>query len=234
MGQGNGNRPTFRVKMTDAPGSFSAFTAEITRVEIYKQGDGWIDVNNESHSYAIMELSNGREKTIAQRNDMKPGTYSKLRITWGSGGSANLTIGGLAVSVVFHANTQTEIDHQMILKGGQTTDVLIDLHAAQSVVQEGSQYIFRPIVTIIQDPETGVRGHVTGATEVSIHAQNGSAMISTFTDANGDFLIRGMDPGMWDLTFYYKTVLGASAEYHRNDVSVVQGSITDVGTITLD
>jgi hypothetical protein len=247
-----GTNPTpgaFKVYMTDSPGDFEAMHVQITKVDAYIEGRGWVNLNNQTQTVNVLSLTNGAQMELTQSSDMdaEAGVYSRLRITFGDqnrltlGAAATLALGGTVVNGVGYFDLQwgsspreyeVEIDETVSEKYG--ADVLLDFNVAQSVYYDANQFIFKPMMTVINDAQTGVRGHVSGAVHAMATLSNESGSFSSAINAQGDFLIRGMSDGVYTLTVVRERLLTDLSEPEPKTISgvvIASGEITSVGTI---
>jgi hypothetical protein len=247
----DGSKPeagTFKAYMTDSPGDFEALNVEILRVEAYLEGKGWVTLNSTARSINVLSLTNGAqtELTAAAESEAQAGVYSKIRIIFGSNNHITISnqaalalseiTGNLEATFALHFKGQREvvieIDEKVNSRVGAA--VLIDFNVAQSVHQYADSFVIDPILTLIADARTGVRGHVEGAASAAVTLSNDGGSFSTYINAEGDFLLRGMEDGTYDLAVMPCGVVGQIQDpqpKHVNGVIVTKGEITSVGTI---
>ena len=203
-GNNNGNasrdKGVFVVELTDAPGDFAALEMEIASVDAYVENEGWVNLNSETQFVNILELTNGNDLTIASETSANAGMYTHVRITFGQDNSltlhSDLTMGGLGLSgevtmdVAFQGSHEVVIEVNEELESGDTASVLLDFNVAQSVIAEAQAYVIDPVITEIEDAETGVQGQIDAALNAAILITNGTDTASTYADAQGSFIIR--------------------------------------------
>ena len=248
----DGTKPdpgTFKVYMTDSPGDYESLDMEIVRVEAYIEGQGWVTLNSEARTVNVLSLTNGvqTELTAATQAEAKAGLYSHLRIVFGSNNHVTLNsqsalaLGGITGSgaVSFDLGLEgehaIEIDINEEVSADAGAEVLLDFNVAQSVHQYADSFVVQPMLTVIEDARTGVRGHVEGAVSAAATVSNDSGSFSTYINAQGDFLIRGMEDGVYELSIQPNRPEGALADPEPikiESVVIVDGEITNVGTIT--
>lgn len=242
---------TMTVKMTDAPGDYEALDVEITNVEAYLEGSGWVSLNNQAQMVSVLDLTNGAETQIAFDGEAQAGVYSMIRVTFGNNNSLSfdagtdlgfdlggLTGGASATIDIDWATTTSnqvviEIDREVSANAG--AEVLLDFHVMESVIQTGQQFVLDPAITVINDTQTGVHGQIEGAASAAVVVTDGENTFSSYTDASGHFLIRGMDDGIYTVTLM-PSQEGLGLLEHADDqtiesVTVVEGRITQMGTI---
>lgn len=242
---------TMTVKMTDAPGDYEALDVEITNVEAYLEGSGWVSLNNQAQMVSVLDLTNGAETQLAFDGEAQAGVYSMIRVTFGNNNSLSFDagtdlgfdLGGLTgganatIDIDFASTTSNqvviEIDREISADAG--AEVLLDFHVMESVIQTGQQFVLDPTITVINDTRTGLRGQIEGAASAAVVVTDGENAFSSYTDASGHFLIRGMEDGIYTVTLM-PSQEGLGLLEHADDqtiesVTVVEGRITQMGTI---
>lgn len=235
-----------RVKMTDGPGNFKAVNMEITKVEAFiedpEEGqDRWLTLNATSRSVNIIELNNGKEMILAEDNAPEKGRYSKLRITFGA--QNQLQLAGGSANDWLNIGFSSESAHEVVIDiedeqvdGSSNHDILLDFNVALSVHQNGTTYWIDPVITEIEDEMTGARGRIDGSIYASVlfesQSESQGAVYHTYTSPEGDFLVRGMLDGTYDLV-----IEGQDEDDHQinemtiHNVIIVRGEIKNMGNI---
>lgn len=252
--QSNANNPSteskkqFRVNMTDAPGDYESLDVEITSVDAYLEGSGWVNLSNQSQVVSVLELTNGAQTTIASSTsaDLEFGTYSMIRVRFGDENqlklNSTLLLGDLVnvlVDLDFQTNTSNEVIIEIDEEFSSETDaeLLLDFDVASSIIENSGQYTLDPVITAVADFQTGIKGHVEGAANAAIMITDGTNEYSTYINANGDFMIRGMADGQYSLTAVAEAETEAEIDNPNSQtmsgVLVVDGEIRSVGTINL-
>ena len=250
-GNNNGNasrdKGVFVVELTDAPGDFAALEMEIASVDAYVENEGWVNLNSETQFVNILELTNGNDLTIASETSANAGMYTHVRITFGQDNSltlhSDLTMGGLGLSgevtmdVAFQGSHEVVIEVNEELESGDTASVLLDFNVAQSVIAEAQAYVIDPVITEIEDAETGVQGQIDAALNAAILITNGTDTASTYADAQGSFIIRGLAEGEYVMTVIEESQSFLNelvAEEHEvSGIIVTEGEITYLGMVEL-
>jgi hypothetical protein len=246
----NGNdtaeKGTFTVAMTDSPADYEALDVEILKIEAYLQGEGWVTLENEAATYSVLELNNGVQTTIASQTkaETKTGVYTMLKLTFGSNNrlqlneAATLELGPLYVhtngllDLRFEGEKEViiEVDEEVSSKTGAS--VLLDFNVASSIKKDVQDYVIDPVIAEIKNTQTGVRGQVQGAASAMVEVSNESGTFSTYINAEGEFLLRGMDEGTYTLTCIpSRTDSIIPQNYELEGLVVTKGEIETVGTI---
>ena len=233
---------TFKVKMTDAPGNYAALDVQITGIDAYLENDGWVSLNNEIQHVSVLSLTNGVETLLAYKGMAKVGTYSKLRITFGNDNtltlSGSLGVGGVSsngsatVQLLWDGPREVIIEINEQIFANSEAEVLLDFQVVQSIKETAQQYFIDPVITEIKDANTGLRGEVQGTANAAVIITNGLTKLSTYVDASGNFLIRGVDEGVYDLVVIPETTVSELPQEKRiENVLVSKGEIKHIGII---
>lgn len=221
---------SFKVRMTDGPGDYAQLNVQVTSVDVYSSSQGWVNLSSQTQSINVLSLTNGAEMQLANSTNVSAGTYTKLRITFGSQASLMLVGGGSSVSLNWTGNTQqveVTIDEQVSSSAGAS--LLVDFNVAESISEVGGIFNLSPVITAINDENTGVKGQVQGASSVMVKLE-GNRTYTTYVNSQGNFLIRGMEPGTY--TAYF-TASGSITAHEVDNVIVTQDQVTGMGTINL-
>lgn len=232
-----GTMGTMKVKMTDDPANYAALNMEITKVEAFSEQSGWITLNSQSQMVSVLSLTNGTE-TILANTAVSAGVYSKLRITFGSANTLTLNAesGGNTCNLGFGSNLnhQVEIEIDEQVESNSTAEILIDFNVAGSIIGSGTTYFINPIMEIIEDAGTGVKGDVDGENFAHVTVWNQSDSVNCYTNFQGKFLIRGLDAGTYDLKVKTCGNQGEINSVTLTGITVTDGEIEDVGTIQME
>lgn len=231
----------FKVRMTDSPADFEALDVEIAEVEVYSETSGWVELSSESQFVDVLSLTNGSEAEIGFASGLEAGHYTQLRITFGNDNNlsvmAGADLGGLSSLLTLDLALQDshqvviEIDEQ--ISSENSADILLDFNVAASVIQQGNDYILDPVMTEIHNAETGIQGEVEGAANAYIMVTDGQNSFSTYVDAQGRFLLRGMASGTYNLIAEARDEMGQMDPdpITLQNVTVVSGQFTQIGQI---
>lgn len=242
---------SFAVKMTDAPGDYDALDVEITTVEAYLEGSGWVSLNNEAQVVSVLDLTNGAETQLAYESEADAGVYSMLRITFGNNNSLSLDsgtdlgfdLGGLTggANATVDLEWASSSSHQVVINideevsASAGAEVLLDFHVMESIIQSGQQFIIDPAITLIEDARTGIHGQIEGAASAAILVTDDENTFSSYTDASGQFLVRGMADGVYDVILMPSQeglgLLDQAEDQTIEGVVIAEGRITQMGTI---
>ncbi|HEY1039936.1 MAG TPA: DUF4382 domain-containing protein [Bacteroidia bacterium] len=231
------------VKMTDAPGNYAAMNVEITKVEVMSAQTGsWIELNNQTQHVSVLDLNNGVETSLASNTTMDAGMYTKVRLTFGGDNRLTLHAGTngssseTTVTMSYPGTKEIVIDINSQVTAGGSSTVVLDFNVAKSVTEFAGQYIIAPVITKIEDAETGVRGRFSSAVHAAIIVEGQGYHYATYANGTANFLVRGVKPGTYKVTVLptpAQIASGMPSEFSVQNVVVTRGSIKDMGTINM-
>lgn len=239
---------TFKVKMTDAPGDYEGLDMKIIGVDAYLEGKGWVALDAQGHAIDVLDLTNGTEVEIASKSNAEVGVYTKLKVKFDT--DAMLTVNANALAEggggsVFSDNTfelawngtqeiEVAINEEVSADAG--AEVLLDFDVAQSVIKDVNKYFIKPVIREIKNEQTGVKGEVEGTINAAITLSDGQNTFTTFIDAEGQFMLRGIKPGTYKLVILpAKKAIGEIQPEPKEieGVVIVEGEIKQMGQLAL-
>lgn len=225
--QAKGN--TFKVRMTDAPGDFAQLNVQVNAVDAYLDGKGWVNLSSETQSVNVLSLTNGSEIQLANATSVESGLYTKLRIRFASQASIMLVGGSSSLSLNWTGSSQeVEIAINQQISADAGASLLLDFNVAQSVNEIAGIFSLNPVITVIADEETGIQGSVSGAAYAMVQVSNGNKTYTTYLNAQGKFMLRGLEPG----TYTVAVMKSGSSELQQvGNATVAKGEITQMGTM---
>jgi Domain of unknown function (DUF4382) len=211
---------TLRVALTDAPAcGFDHVYVTVERVRVHQTSSasdndaGWSEVVlNPAQRIDLLGLTNGVLAELGQTL-LVAGEYQQVRLVLSPNGG-----GTPANSVVPTGGTETPLDtpsatqsglklvHGFTVPPNTLTDLLLDFDACRSVVRKGNGgFNLKPVIRVIPRGTAAIVGTVDPALiGVTVSVQkNGTVVRSTTPNANGDFVLSGLDPAQspFDVVF---------------------------------
>jgi hypothetical protein len=226
------NQTQLNVKMTDAIGDYDAIVLNIKEINVLtSNGNTVLPVGNKA--FDILKFRNGRDTLIASET-VPSGRLQEVRLVLENTGNY-LIKGGVRYDLTTPSGQSSgiKLKVQEELLDGVAYTLLLDFDAAKSIVSTGNgKYILKPVIRAIPNAVSGaITGTVTPiASYPKIYAINGLDTLGTVIDATGKFYFNGVIEGS------YKVEFETSAPYINktvNGVSVVKGSVTNMGTVTI-
>lgn len=232
------------VKLVDAPGDYDAVYVDVEDVRIKYSGevegnvDGEISLDDvEDEVYNLLELTGGVSATLADDDEVPVGEISQIRLVLGSDNS--VVVDGQTYPLQTPSAQQSGLKVQINqnLEAGETYAFTLDFDVEKSIVEKGNgEYLLKPVIRGSLDIETGaISGTVIGlvaGTQTLITAthQETQEEISTYTDAESKFVLKGLPEGTYTITLEVASELGLEPIV-LTDIEVEAGSTTNIGEI---
>jgi len=227
------------VYLTDSPALYDAVNIDVVSVEIKStddQGDnGWQQLTlAKAGVYNLLDFRNGMD-TLLSSVELPAGKVSQLRLILGNNNSVviNGTTLPLPLQTPSAQQSGLKFNIHADLVEGVTYKVWIDFDAARSIVNTGNNnYVLKPVIRTFTEATSGaIKGVALPLAAVPVaSAISGTDTLSSIPDATGNYLIRGVPAGVW------KVLIDGNNGYNDstiNNVNVVLGQVTNVGTVTL-
>jgi hypothetical protein len=228
-----------QVYLTDGPGDYEAVYIDVQDIKINYSADpdnGWQSLPNvHSGSYDLLKLTNDDDTLLAEA-ELNTGRVEQIRLILGTENYVQLKGQANRIKLETPSAQQSGLKlniHQDI-NSGVLYKLLLDFDVAKSIHQTGNgKYMLKPTIRTILDAVGGsIKGYVKPNTfQTSVLAIQGSdTAASTYTD-NGNYLIKGLGAGTYDLHF-----IPTDASYQKQIkplVGVTVGNTTIVDTVTL-
>ncbi|RKE04764.1 DUF4382 domain-containing protein [Marinifilum flexuosum] len=228
-----------KIRLTDAPGQYDKVNIDIQGIQIHSsenksEENGWQVMNMiNSGVYDLLEFNNGVD-TLLVDQDMPSGTVSQMRLILGDNNS--VVIDGVEYDLDTPSAQTSGLKFQIHddFLAGIEYKLWIDFDAARSVVKTGNgSYKLKPVIRTFNEATTGAISGTVSPTEAlpTIHAVIGLDTISTIAEENGEFLIKGLEAGIYKLAI--EPIEGYN-EIEVENIAVTIGNITDAGNIEID
>jgi len=232
------------IKLVDGPGNYDQVFVDIQDIMIKmndnSDGDsGWESVGATGGVYDLLTLTGGKSAILVDDYEVLSGELSQIRLVLGDNNYV------VKDGVEYDLKTPSAQQSGLKLKVNQTVEAgylysfVLDFDVAKSIVDAGNSnnIILKPVINASLEAASGIiEGVISPSdfqTEVSVIVDGETITSYANTDNGGAFMLYGVFAGTYDLTItpdpttnYIPVVL--------NGVEVVNGQITDVGTITLE
>lgn len=226
------------VRLTDSPGDYEEVNIDIQGVEVHrsegKQTSGWISLDVKKGVYNILTLVNGLD-TLLGSATLPSGRVSQIRLVLGENNT--LKVNGEMKPLIAPSAQESglKVNVQTQMSSGVTYIITLDFDAARSIVARGNgTYSLKPVIRAVTEATSGaIKGKVTPVeSQPAVFAIVATDTVATaFADSLGFFLLRGVPPGTYKVTFDPKT--GFTPKQVDN-VSVTLGNVTDLGEIQIN
>jgi hypothetical protein len=222
------------IRMTDSPGNFDEVNIDIEQVRVKLSDQNWINLQTDSGIYNLLDFRNGIDTTIAS-GSVPSGAIEQIRFVLGD--SNSVKVDGITYDLKVPSGSSSGLKLKVTenLAPQLSYSILVDFDAAQSIVITGNgKYILKPVLRVIAEGKDGAIIGTLSPTKVStmLYAlQNQDTLGGALSDSSGNFTINGLDSGAYSL------LIDPASPYKRDtitNVSVNTGSVTDLGTITLN
>ena len=220
------------VKMTDSPGSYDAVIVSVKSVVIVTdKGEQTLNVNGGPVN--ILNFRAGKDTVLAGQ-DIPAGTIQQIRVVLNDSGN-RVVVGGTSYDLTTPSGQTSGVKlnvHDTFTAGIDYT-LRLDFDAAQSIVTTGNgKYILKPVIRAIPQAVSGaLTGMVTPvASSPKVYAIMGTDTVGTVADATGKFYFPGLASGSYQVLF---TPVSPYVNKTVSGVSVTNGSVTDMGTVTI-
>lgn len=234
----NGNDSArMSIKLVDDPGDYESVFVEVEDVVIKYNGDetetSIDDVN--AGIYDLLELTGGASVLLAD-DEVPTGDISQIRLVLGD--ENTVVVNGETHPLQTPSAQQSGLKVQVneTLEAGVLYEFILDFDVEESIVVQGNGgYLLKPVIRASAEAETGaISGLVLPiGTQTLVTAENETTgeEISTYTDANGIFMLNGVPEGTYTLTFEADSELGFEPIV-ISGVEVEVGSTTEVEDVT--
>ncbi len=245
---------TLKVHLTDAPFPTDLVTeanVTINKIEIRKkddsQGSPFITLSEEVMDFNMLDLTNGVTGRLVDLS-IEAGEYDLVRLYVSDAGIKLKDGSEYTLKIPSGAETGIKvfITPALVVKGGLTAELLLDLDVRKSFVLKGDisspagieGFNFTPVIKAANLSTTGrLVGHVKDAEEAPVEGVQVTVMdgeevyTTTFTDADGNYAVLGVDAGLYTLVFEkegYRTITTDEAEVFAANKTTVDAQMAVV------
>jgi Domain of unknown function (DUF4382)/Carboxypeptidase regulatory-like domain len=222
----------YSVKMTDAPGNYSAVNIDLQSVVVTDGNGADVTLNTSARIYNLLNFANGVDTLIATGN-LQVGSVEQVRLVLGPNNSVVLNGVTYPLSTPSAQQSGLKLQVHQGLVGGVSYILLLDFDANQSIVQTGNgSFQLKPVIRTI---ETAISGSIKGSVSpigagITITASANGNSYSTVTMANGQFLLQGLPSGVYTITI---TPPAPASPIVVSNITVNIGAATDMGVINI-
>jgi hypothetical protein len=236
---GSDGKARMQIFLTDDPGDYEAVYIDVKDIKINystNSDTGWQSLPNvHSGVYDLLKLTNDDDTLLADA-ELKTGRVEQIRLILGTENYVQLKGQTNKIKLETPSAQQSGLKlniHQDITEG-VLYKLLLDFDVAKSIHKTGNgKYMLKPTIRTIMDAVGGsIKGYVKPNTfQTSVLVIKGSDTIaSTYTD-NGNYLIKGLAGGSYDL--HYLPTDTTYDKQTKTGIGVIVGNVTTVDTVTL-
>lgn len=236
------DRANISVKLFDAPGDYEKVYVEIEDVLLLTIDDKtapncWLSLNAKRGVYDLLDLTGGVEALLVDKLSIPEGMIYEVRLVLGDNNS--LVTNGQTLPL-FTPNTLQNglvIRVDQMLRSNLDYTFLIDFDVEKSVIKTSTPdyFVLKPELRSSMEVLSGsIHGKISNTqvqTQISIISE--TQQISTFTDSEGNFMLKGVPSGKYNLQITPDSNSGY-VEMGVNNIDVTVGKITEIGNIELE
>jgi hypothetical protein len=224
-----------KIYLTDAPAAYDAVNVDIQSITIKTNAKDVEEsiVLERAGVYNLLDFTGGLD-TLLGTIDLPEGKISQIRLVLGSNNS--LVINGETIELKVPSGSESGlkllVNEQ--ISGGVTYKYVLDFDASRSVVAQGNgKYSLKPVIRMFTDATSGAIGGKVEPpiAEPFVWAVSGTDTLGTIANSKGEFLIRGVPEGSYNLTLLPQN---GGVQKNVNNVSVFNGKTTNVGTVEMN
>lgn len=227
-----------QIALTDDPGDFREVWIDVKeiRINMTDQDDqGWTVLPGvHAGAYNLLDLVNDKD-TVLVDAVIPDGKIGQIRLILGDNNYI-ITNSGQKIMLETPSAQQSGLKlniHQAVV-GGVVNKLLLDFDVARSIVHTGNgKHILKPVIrAILQAIGGSVKGVVLpDSTQTAVLAIRGADTIASSYSMGGNYRIRSIDPGTYDLHFIPTDTTLQS--FVKPAVVVNLGQVTTVDTVRL-
>lgn len=222
----------YSVKMTDAPGPYDAVNVDIQGVEVTGETGETFSLNVVPGIYNLLDFSNGVSTLIAT-DTLEIAKVEQIRLILGTNNTVVLNNVTYPLSTPSADQSGLKLQVHQTLQAGILYSVLLDFDANKSIVDLGNgSYKLKPVIRTIEAAISGtIKGKLSVAGTMAVVQANSSTLsYATNVNANGEFMIMGLPPGIYSVTITPALPLLAVT---KTNITVTAGITTDIGIVVL-
>lgn len=234
---------TISVKLMDAPGDYDHVYIDVVDVMVKvndasNDDSGWQSLNAINPGvYDLLELTGGVNVLLVDDFEVLSGTLNQIRLILGENNT--VVIDGETFPLTTPSAQQSGLKIQVneTLLPNIAYTFLLDFDVDESIVNAGNSgnIILKPVIRASVEATTGtISGNVLPLnTQVEVTATNGISTISAYTNVDGNFLLVGLNPGIYTVTVTPDVLSGLTPVVIEN-VEVTAESNTNLGATILE
>ncbi|MEN8139554.1 MAG: DUF4382 domain-containing protein, partial [Bacteroidota bacterium] len=235
----NEEKATLNVRLTDAPAAYEEVIINVTDVKINVSAEdesGWQSMENVSTGeYNLLDFTNGLDTLLASQ-ELPAGKISQMRLILGDGNKVKIDGEYFDLDTPSSQQSGLKFNIHADLAEGVVYNLWIDFDAKRSIVEKGNGgYSLKPVIRTFTEATSGAIKGIVSPVEAQAYIMAISASqdtLGTYADTeSGEFLIRGSEEGVYSVEF---VPVDGFEEKTINDVLVVTGEVTDMGTIDIE
>lgn len=239
------------IKLVDGPGDYDHVYVDIVDVMIkmsddmddssddMDDDDSWQSLNAINTGVVdLLDLTGGVNVLLVDDFEVLAGNLEDIRLVLGDDNTIVIDGETFPLKTPSAQQSGLKIKVDETLQAGFGYTFILDFNVDKSIVMAGNSdnIILKPVMRASLEAATGsISGSVTPfdiTSEVKVW-RGDQEIATTYTDDMGNFLIIGLEPGMYTLTITPDPITGLEAETIM-DVEVNLETINDIGVVDLE
>ena len=195
------------IRLTDAPANVDEVWIDIKQVRYHLDSDGqesWRTINNFAGGvYNLLEFTNGID-TLLFEEEMPSGKLSQIRLILGGNNRVKVEGEYFNLQTPSAQSSGLKLNVHEDIEPGVDINLWVDFDAGRSIIKNGKKsYSLKPVVRVFSEATSGaIAGTILppdAHAYVAAYASQGDTL-GTYADTiSGEFLIRGMPQGSYNL-----------------------------------
>lgn len=229
--------------LVDAPADFDEVWIEVLALrvksdheksEMSEDDNSWKEIVFEGSQYInLLDLTGGNTLLLGTE-DFPEGKIDQIRLILGEDNYLIKNGNRLELQTPSAQQSGLKIKVNQEIEAGNSYNLMIDFDVAKSIVVAGNSgnIILKPVLRAFLEQSQGVQGQVLplAAQPVQVNVNGSGVDLNTFTDTKGNYVIQGIQPGTYTLTFTPNELYNPATII---GISVEAGKLTTVPAATL-
>ncbi|MCU7549501.1 DUF4382 domain-containing protein [Chitinophagaceae bacterium LB-8] len=226
-----------QVYLTDDPGDYDEVLIDVQDILVNytsNENEGWESLNNVKRgTYDVLKLVNDKDTMLADA-EMPTGKIEQIRLILGP--NNYVKVNGSTIKLETPSAQQSGL--KLNIHQDVTGDIIYKLHldfdVAKSIHQTGNgKFMLKPVIRTILEAAGGtIKGYIKpDSIQTAILAIQGPDTVASTFSLSGGYLIKGLNPGTYDLHFLPSDT--TLAKQVKTGISVTIGKVTTVDTLKL-
>lgn len=231
------------VKLMDAPGDFDHVYIDVVDVMVKGNDasddeDGWVSLNAVNTGvYDLLELTGGVNVLLVDDFEVLSGDLNQIRLVLGNDNSVVIDGQTFPLNTPSAQQSGLKIQVNATLLPNIAYTFLLDFDVDESIVIAGNSgnINLKPVIRASVEASSGtISGSILPlGVQTQITATNGIETISAYADVEGNFILVGLNPGIYTVTVDPDPISGLVSTIIEN-VEVTLESNTDLSVIILE
>ena len=138
------------VKLTDAPGNYTAVNIDLEQVQVKPANGTWLDITTNAGSYDLIQLTNGVDTLIVADSLPSGIQIQQIRLVLGSNNTVVVDSITYPLEVPSGEQTGLKLNLNRLMIQDSLNTVLLDFDAEKSIVATGNgKYLLKPVIKVV-------------------------------------------------------------------------------------